>query len=131
LNLFNDAHQPANAQGTAVAFAKGLAGSLLGAVLGYFVFDFALGNGLYMMVAPGALVGLGCGYLSGVRSLPIGVLAAVIALVFSLFLEWHFLPFRADRSLSFFLQNIADVNKMDLIMIGVSTLFGFWFGRGR
>ena len=95
------------------------------------MFDFALGHGLYMMVAPGALIGLGCGYLSGVRSLPIGVAAAIIALVFSLFLEWNFLPFRADNSLGFFLQNIADVNKMDLIMIGVGTLFGFWFGRGR
>lgn len=113
------------------ALIKGAVGALAGAVAGYFAFNFMASNGLYMMVVPGAFIGIGCGYASRVRSPALGIVAAVVALVASVLIEWNFAPFIKDGSLTYFIAHIFDVIPSHLVMMAVGCLFGFWFGQGR
>ena len=110
---------------------RGLLGAILGAVLGYFAFRLLIKQGIYAMVLPGALVGIGCGLAMQREFKPLGVVSAVIALVLGVFLEWQFLPFRADKSLSYFLTHLHQVKPFDLLMIALGTAAAYWFGVGR
>ena len=83
------------------------------------------------MALPGALVGIGCGLATSTRSLAAGVLAGAAALALSVFIEWSFFPFVADGSLAYFLRHLPEASSQTLIMIGLGTLAGFWFGWGR
>lgn len=107
------------------------AGAVGGAVLGCLAFYFLLTLGFYGMVLPGALIGLGCGAQSAARSNAVGVAAALLALIVSLLTEWHFFPFLADNSLSYFLAHLGDLKTMTMLTIAAGVFAGFWFGRGR
>ena len=115
----------------ALVFARGLAGALLGALAGYFLFDWTLQFGVLVLALPGALVGILCGSATRVRSLPAGIMAGVIALVLSIYIEWRFFPFAADKSLAYFLAHLHQASGQTWIMILGGTLAGFWFGWGR
>jgi hypothetical protein len=108
-----------------------LIGGIIGGVLGYYLFFIMTRQGLYPMVVPGALVGLGCGALSGTKSNAIGAVCALSAVMLGLFIEWQFAPFMNDRSFGYFLTHIHKLKSMTLIMIAIGGVFGFWFGRGR
>lgn len=120
-----------NEKSTVVNWLRGIAGAIGGAVLGYFLFGWLLRQGLYAMVLPGAMLGVGCGWLSGIRSRPLGILCGVAALLLGLFCEWQYLPFVADKSLGFFLTHLLDLTPMTLIMIAAGGLCGYWFGIRR
>ena len=109
----------------------GLLGAIGGGVLGYFAFFFLVGQDLYAMVLPGALVGLGCGLLSGGRSTALGVVCAVLAVWLGLFVEWRFAPFKADDSFAYFITHVNKLKTFTLIMIGIGGLLGYWLGQGR
>jgi len=115
----------------AAGIVLGLAGALVGGAIGHFLFLAMASQGFYAMVLPGALVGLGCGLLSGRRSVPLGVACAVIGLVVSVLTAWRFRPFVPDRSLSFFLKHLHELGGRSLIMILAGAAFAFWFGLGR
>ena len=51
-----------------VAWPLGLAGGIVGGVLGYLLFMVIVRQEFYAIVLPGALVGIGCGALSGRKS---------------------------------------------------------------
>lgn len=110
---------------------RGILGAVVGAALGYSVFFFLAGQGLYAIVIPGALLGLGCGYLSGLPSLGLGILCGLSAILLGLFIEWQFAPFIKDDRLSYFMTHLHDLRPATLIMIALGGLFGFWFGKGR
>ncbi|MEM7311892.1 MAG: hypothetical protein AAF497_01950 [Planctomycetota bacterium] len=118
-------------QQQSVIFARGLAGAILGGVVGYFAFQFAFQSGFYALALPGALLGLGCGYASRVHSTALGIICSIAALGLGVFCEWKTSPFIADESLSFFLKNVHQLTGVTLIMIVLGGIFGFWFGRGR
>lgn len=109
----------------------GLLGGIVGGALGYAVFFFLAGQGLYAMVLPGALLGLGCGYLSRISSLGLGTLCGLSAIFLGLFIEWQFAPFIVDDRFGYFMTHLHDLRPMTLIMIALGGIFGFWFGRGR
>ncbi len=109
----------------------GLVGAVGGGVLGYFAFRFMASQGFYAMILPGALLGLGCGWLSGGKSNALGALCAFLALTLGIFLEWQFAPFAADDSLPFFLAHLHELTTTTLAMIGLGAFFGYWFGKGR
>ena len=46
----------------------GIVGGVIGGTLGYFAFFFFVQEGFYTLVLPGTLLGLGCGWLSGMKS---------------------------------------------------------------
>jgi hypothetical protein len=108
-----------------------LLGATIGGVVGYYLFFWITKQGLYPMVVPGALMGLGCGALSGTKSNVIGIVCALAAVMLGLFIEWRFAPFVNDRSFGYLLIHVHQLRPMTLIMIAVGGLFGFWFGRGR
>ena len=62
----------------AAGIVLGLAGALVGGAAGHFLFLAMTRWGFYAMVLPGAAVGLGCGLLSGRRSVPLGIACGVI-----------------------------------------------------
>ena len=112
-------------------WVRGLVGIAIGAAVGYFLFFWIVHQGLYPMILPGALMGLGCGVFSGIKSTTLGIVCGVWALLFGLFIEWQFAPFVADDSLQYFLGHVHQLKTMTLVMIGLGGLIGFWWGRGR
>jgi hypothetical protein len=116
---------------TPITLLRGLAGAVVGAIIGYFLFVWALGFGVIVLALPGALAGVGCGLATGTRSLTAGILAGAVALALSVFVEWRFFPFRADGSLTYFLGHLHEASGQTLIMIVLGTLAGFWFGWQR
>lgn len=109
----------------------GIVGAVIGGVAGYFITRWIVGQGFYALVVPGALLGIGCGFLSGAQSNAIGGCCAVAALGLGLFTEWSLFPFIADDSLGFFLTNLSELKPMSWIMIALGVYCGWSFGRGR
>ncbi len=107
----------------------GLIGAVAGAVLGYYTFQWIYDHGFYGMMIPGAFVGLGCGLLSQHPSQVRGVLCAVAGLALGLFTEWKFRPFLADKTLTYFLKNLAELTPVTLLMIAAGAFFAYWLGR--
>jgi hypothetical protein len=118
-------------QSILISYALGILGGIAGGAVGYFVFFYATRQGLYPMVLPGALVGLGCGAMLGMKSNAVGVVCGVCALALGLLIEWQFAPFERDRSLGFFLSHVNQLRSMTLILIILGALLAFAFGRGR
>lgn len=107
----------------------GLAGAVVGGVLGYFLFFWIVKQGFYGLMIPGALMGLGCSLLAQHRSVPRGIVVAGLAVGLGLFTEWRFRPFNADGSFRFLLTHVTDLMPITLLMIGLGGVFGFWMGR--
>ncbi|MGI8978146.1 MAG: hypothetical protein ACR2FY_02860 [Pirellulaceae bacterium] len=113
-----------------LAIARGIGGALLGAAAGVLVFVVLLNFGVYAIAAIGALTGLGCSLLSQRRSLVLGVVCLMVALLTTFFNEWLNNPFTADPSLSFFLQHIQPKTFFWLSLLLGGGL-AFWFGQGN
>ncbi len=114
-----------------VGTVLGLAGGVGGGVLGYFLFMVIVSQGFYALVLPGALVGIGCGALSGRKSTGLGIVCAILGLAAGIFAEWRFAPFAEDDSLSFFLTHFHKNSGITLVLIAVGVVCAFYFGRGR
>ena len=115
----------------AFVLLRGLAGAAVGGLVGFFVFRWLAQQGLYGIMIPGALVGLGAGLASRGRSIPLGLVCAVAALALAIFAEWHLFPFRKDNSLSFFVAHVHELPPIKLVMMAAGALFAYWFGVGR
>jgi len=48
-------------------------------------------------------------------------------------MEWYLFPFNVDKSLSYFLQNLNNLDNPQRmwVFVGLGTLFAGWFGLGR
>ena len=106
-------------------------GAIVGSVVGLLAYWIALRNGYHLLVAVGASLGIGCGWMGRRRSLAWGTGTAVLAVAFSIVIEWHFLPFSADDSFRYFMGHLGDLpvkSKISLIAVGI---IGFYFGMGR
>jgi hypothetical protein len=110
---------------------RGMAGAVIGAVVGWFAFGWLVSQGLYGLALPGALLGLGCGLISGGVSTVNAVLCAVLAGVLGLVLEWRHRPFVADESFGFFLSHLHELKGITWVMVALGSVFAYWFGRGR
>lgn len=113
-----------------VALLRGIVGGFIGGAVGYFLFQWLLDQGYYALAIPGAFVGIGCAILSRVQSTLLGALCAVAGIALAVFLEWHNYPFKDDPSLSFFVRNVHELPGPKQLMILLSGVFAFWFGRG-
>jgi hypothetical protein len=117
---------------TPLALMLGLAGAVVGGLLGYLLFRWIPRQGFYGPFLPGALAGIGCGLLSRQRSWLLAVVCAVIGLGVGLFAEWQRAPFIADNSFMYFLTHLHRVDApVTIAMIVLGGAFGFWFGLGR
>jgi hypothetical protein len=70
------------------------------------------------MVLPGALLGLGCGLMSGIRSDVLAIACGLLALLLGFFIEWQFAPFIDDDSLAYFATHVHKIRSMTLEMHG-------------
>ena len=114
-----------------VVWARAVAGVALGAVVGYFVYEWILRQGFYALVIPGAMIGWGAGFFLRTRRPEIGVLAAVVAFVVSILSEWATQPFIDDESLGYFLTHLHQLQPITWIMIALGTYIAFSWGAGR
>lgn len=111
--------------------AMGAAGSIVGACLGYYLLQILAQQGFYAIVLPGALTGLGCGYLSRHKSIQLGILCAIVGAIAGILSEWKIAPFIKDDGLGYFLLHLHQVRPFSLFLIVVGSLMAFWFGLGR
>jgi hypothetical protein len=110
---------------------RGIAGGIVGGLLGFFIVRWLAGQGMYGMMIPGAMIGLGAALAARGRSVLLGVICAVAAVVLAIVIEGTLFPFVKDKSFSFFLAHLHHLKPMTLIMIGLGAVFAFWLGQGR
>lgn len=116
------------------AYLRGAIGAVLGGAFGFGLCWFlCVKMGLYAVAMPGAFLGLGCGTLSRVRSIPLGLACMVAGFALGVVSEWFLFSFTADDSLGYFLKNLSQVGNPNRMwtFIGLGTLFAGWFGLGR
>src|ERR1700746_2246238 len=87
----------------------GLIGAVIGGALGYYIFMWIASQGFYGLMIPGALLGLGCSFLTQTRSHVLGLICAVAASALGLYSEWKFSPFVADNSFGYFLRHVTEL----------------------
>ena len=115
---------------TVLSHALGLIGAAIGGVVGFYIFRWILGQGLYAMILPGALVGAGCGALARHPSRLRGVVCGLAGLALGIYCEWRFFPFLADEGLGYFLAHLHQLKPVSILMILAGAFMGFWMGRG-
>ena len=115
---------------TAIGWTLSLAGAAAGAFLGYVLFKWALRQGFYAMVVPGACLGMGAHLAAPTRSLTRGVVMGLAALAFGVIVDCmtNAPPF---DDLRYYFTNISRVKPMSLLMIALGGVVGFWWGRDR
>lgn len=127
-----EAEQQAGRQSSAWCdFALGVVGAVAGACLGYLLFRVLARQGFYAIVLPGALTGMGCGSLSGRRSIALGIGSAILGILAGILTEWRFAPFIQGRSLAFFMSHLHQLRQITQILILLGGAAAYWFGQGR
>ena len=117
--------------GSLFVLLRGLAGAAVGGLVGFFVFRWLAQQGLYGIMIPGALLGLGAGLAARGKSIPLGIICALAALALTIYAEWEIFPFRKDNSLGFFVAHLHELPPIKLVMMAVGAMFAYWFGVGR
>ena len=123
--------QPATGLPQALVILRGLAGAVIGGVVGYFVFRWLARSGLYGIIIPGALLGLGAGLAARGQSIVLGVIAGCATLALSIVAEWSLFPFIKDGSLSYFITHLHTLPAIKLIMMAIGVGLAYWLGQGR
>lgn len=117
---------------TAITIGGGFVGGALGAAMGYYVFGWLnREHGIYAIVLPAVLLGLGCGLGMRRRVPAMGFVCGVAACVFSLLIEWQYFPLAEDESLRYFLTHLNEKPPIRLGLIAFGSLLASWFGSGR
>ena len=119
--------QPARSNQPLV-IARGIGGAVIGGIAGYLAFRWLASQGFYAIMLVGLLIGVGAGLAARQKSVILGVICAAIALPAGILSEWNVMPFVNDKSLSFFLTNLAPLH---WLFIALGAAAAFWFGQGR
>jgi hypothetical protein len=112
-----------------VSTILGVVGGAVGGFIGFYGFGWALKQNFYAAILPGGLLGLGCGLMARHPSTIRGVFCGLAGLALGLYSEWHFRPFNADESLSYFLAHLNDLTGLSKLMIALGALIAFWLGK--
>src|SRR4051812_27019832 len=88
-------------------FALGLAGALVGGVVGYFLVGWLAKQGFYGVALPGVLLGVGAGLLAKQPSPSLAITCGIMALALGVFTEWKLFPFIADGTFRYFLTHLS------------------------
>jgi hypothetical protein len=123
--------KPVNPPNRIFILLRGLAGAVIGGVLGYVLFRWLLTYRLYAIMIPGAALGMGAGLLARGRTQSLAILCAVAAIAVGIFSEWSVFPFKKDPSFGYFISHVHQLTAPTLLFIGVGALCAYWFGQGR
>jgi hypothetical protein len=113
--------------------ARGLAGALVGGLIGYFLFRWLRVRGMAGYAIPGGLIGICAGLLARGKSYLLAAVCAIAAFFLTVYLEWSAAPFRQDGSFLYFLTHLHQMDgaafKLAILALGVAC--AYWLGRGR
>lgn len=112
-----------------VAHVRGLVGLIVGGAAGFFLFQWLVSQGYFALAIPGALMGLGCGYLSRIHSIVLAVACGVSAAVLLTYAEWK--VFYTNYTFARFLTHLHELDGVTLVMLALGIVFAAWFGLGR
>src|SRR5208283_756412 len=101
-----------------------LIGAVAGGLVGYFGFFWIARQGLYALVLPGGLLGVGASLFAN-RSTVMCIVCGLLALALGFLAEWQFAPFISDGSLSYFVTHLYQLKPITLIMIAAGAFIGF------
>jgi hypothetical protein len=93
--------------------------------VGYLEFLWIAHQGLYALVLPGGLLGVGASLFAN-RSTVLCIVCGLLALALGVLAEWQYAPFIRDGSLGYFLTHLLQLRPMTLLMIGAGAFIGFW-----
>jgi len=112
---------------------RGIIGGLVGAVAGYFLFQYLARRGMFGYAIPGASIGLVAGLAAQGQSKTLGVFCAIAAVLMAIYCEWASAPFAADGSLSFFVLHLHRLPglKIKAIITALGAACAYWLGQGR
>jgi hypothetical protein len=112
---------------------RGLAGAIVGGLVGYFAFRWLSKQGFYGPMIPGAFLGIGAGWAARGRSQLLGIVCGLAGLFLGVFSEWMRAPFVDDPSFTFFVTHLQQMDRatVKLLMIGLGGAAAYWFGQGR
>jgi hypothetical protein len=102
-----------------------LGGAVVGGAVGYGAFFWLVSQGLYGLVLPGGLLGIGAGVVKN-RSPWVAVLCGFLAIALGVYTEYRFSPFKKDPSLAYFLLHVFENPPVTLLMIALGGVIGFW-----
>jgi hypothetical protein len=88
-------------------------------------------HGMYGMMIPGAMIGLGAALAARGRSVLLGVICGAAAVALAILAEGVLFPFLKDKSFTFFLAHLHHLPTIKMIMIAVGAVIAFWLGQGR
>lgn len=114
-----------------VIIVRGAAGGLLGALAGSVIFVALVKIGLYALMIPGALTGIGGAWLSRAYSPAVGILCVVIGAAATIVCEWSQFPFIADNSLVYFLTHLHQLRMMAILLGGLGIFLSYLYGKGN
>lgn len=120
-----------NSQFDVAAFTRGLAGAVVGGVVGFFVFNWLASMTLHAIALPGAFLGGCCGMFSRIKSIPLAVVCLVSGIALSIFCEWWNYPMIVDDSFSYFIKNLHKTDPPSKIAMVLGPIVAAWFGYGR
>jgi hypothetical protein len=100
-------------------------GALAGGLVGYFGFLWIARQGLYALVLPGGLLGVGASLFPN-RSTGLCIGCGLLALALGVLAEWQFAPFIKDGGLGYFVTHVHQLKPITLIMIAAGAFIGFW-----
>ena len=116
---------------TSAYVIRAILGGAVGAIVGYAIYAWLVGQGFYALAIPGAALGLGCGLTTRRNSLPTGLACGVLGVLLGLLSEWRSFPFVKDDSLRYFISHAAELKPVTWIMISAGGIFAAYFGWGR
>lgn len=122
-------------QNSKLQYPLGIVGGLVGAVVGFFLFEFFLSMGLHFMVLAGAMVGLGCGFAARGRSIGLSFIALAIAIPAAIFYEWKTDGYFCDdgetvMGIGEYISRMVELRGWMLpLFIVLNGVIAFWLGR--
>lgn len=96
-----------------------------GGALGYAAFWWFRQDGLYALILPGGLAGIGGGLVAH-RSRWVMVAIGVAGLMLGLVTEFRHAPFIADDSFGYFLRHVMDLRPTTKLMIAAGSAVAFY-----